>query len=64
MQKALGKCQSEKGQKQEVPFSTAVMDDAETVEQMKTQRGTEKRERVTERPCDKCTALNQPLNTL
>lgn len=37
------------------------MDDAEAVEQMKTQRGTEKREHVRELPCDKCTALNQPL---
>lgn len=60
-QKALGMCQSERGEKQEALFSTAGMDDAEAVEQMKTQRGTEKREHVRELPCDKCTALNQPL---
>lgn len=54
-------CQSERGQKQEVLFSTAGMGDAEAVEQMKTQRGEEKRERVRELPGDKCIALHQPL---
>lgn len=37
------------------------MDDAEAVEQMKTQRGKETREHVRELPRDKCTALNQSL---
>lgn len=41
MQKALGKVQSDKSQKQEVLFSTAVMDNAEAVEQMKTERNRE-----------------------
>lgn len=44
MQKAPGKFPSDKSQKQEMLFSAAVMDDAEAVEQTKTQRGTEKRE--------------------
>lgn len=62
MQNVLGKCQREKGQKEEVLFSIAVMDDAEAAEQMKTQRGT-KRESVIELLCNKCTALNQPLQS-
>lgn len=62
MQNVLGKCQREKGQKDEVLFSIAVMDDAEAAEQTKTQRGT-KRESVIELLCNKCTALNQPLQS-